>query len=463
MSKHLDPSGLGSGSFDQANPKARGAADAHDPRIAWDGSEQTAYQKGQLIAFGRQAETIRSKAQKDVGATKLAIEQVASPLDTRGILNSTMSDVEGVFQTAEPELEVNAAEVADAFHAKLEFASRENRTPNGEIDYALHPDTRIQWSIGGGLLFTEASFIATFLGPFTPGGRVQAFAYAAAGSLILGALSAGVGYFGLRAWWVTNTFVRYSARVTVGVGILLILAVLTFIGAYRTSLESGRPISQWLVYASPDALWLISVSVLIVSATIWKARGGNALGLLMPWGTYWQESDVDRRYQLAMIAFETAVEHHRKQIIDGVYRSTTDALMETVAEAEQQLNSLRTDATDVAQRVLLQDQAVRDLRTETKADLDLYGAAVRQERANAVIAEVALGAPSLPDAKGELEAALVAAEVRLVNLRHAVSDIDRPLMDARAEAITRLDRMCRKHLDLAFESKGLPVEEENDA
>ncbi|WP_164034392.1 hypothetical protein, partial [Serratia marcescens] len=65
------------------------------------------------------------------------------------------------------------------------------------------------------LFWFEVGVLTAYLGPFTPGGRVQALILASVGSGALALLAIGLGFFGLRAWNAADTTLRLGARVTV--------------------------------------------------------------------------------------------------------------------------------------------------------------------------------------------------------------------------------------------------------
>lgn len=440
-----------------SSPRSQAAVDAMNEKYAEinDGSEHTtAFLVTQEIRVTKAANDIGSDALAGTETLEAKINAAAKPLNQSSTIREVQSDTEqhriDAAQAAAPIAETLAAREA----SKIQFEAKEALDTGIDPDYAVHPSLS-KWLALPFLAFVaEVAAITAYVGPFTPGGRLQALLVALTGGGTLAILAFALGYFALRAWNVNNTLLRVAARGTAAVSILAAKGVLAFITAYRTSLEKNVELWQAFHHLDSNSAWPVLASVIFFLLTVRTARGGGD----MPYPVYWKREVTDRPYRLSLEEIQASQDHFRDTLIHDIYMPAIELVRKTVPAAEAEVERVEQDVFKATVAMVNSERELRDIYNTAVSDHALYVVEFNDRWPLVRFAPFGVPQPELPDNAARLRAAVEAAHKRLSAMRRDAADLERTLTVMREEAVQQLDRMFADMRERATTAQ----EEEND-
>lgn len=421
---------------DLTSPVAHAVADAYNPKYETGRDVETDYMRKAIVRNEGYAANALNAAASELDTAINRIEALAQIKDSRILVENIKNNLQQLFSQVTIEHQKYVDIEKDAERKAEEFRIFEKRDVPAEDSYSVRPDWGTLILSGAAVIVAEALVFTAYIGPYAPGGVLQAFGLAMIGGLSISALALAFGGFGLRGFYNSTAWVRRLARVTTVLAPVAAKALLAYTAAFRTHLESGLPISEWLHHVSPDIGFFVIISIAIFIVTALKARGGHGL----PWTPYYGEASVDRRLRIARAMREASEEHWRNQTSECL-ASASDQNRQMIEDDEERVASMRADTDTVIDSILRHAKRVQDHAANTKASLKYYVSTFAQARPNVIFKKVEIATPCFPDAPAALNAALNRARERLTHCRHAAADLDGFLAQVREEAMLNLSQM----------------------
>jgi hypothetical protein len=439
MTEHTNPQGADAlilvSERDLTSPIAHAVADGYNPKYATGHDIDTDYRRKVRVRHNEHTAREVNAANSELSGAVNRIEAVAQVRDPRVTLESVKNDLGQLFDQVGSEHPKYVDSEKTANESAEEFRVREERPIPPEDSYAIDPDWAAVASSTLAVIITEALVIAAYIAPYAPGGMMQAFSLAMMGGVSIGGLALAFGAFALRAFNYSAPWVRGLARVTTFLAPLAAKAMLAYTAAFRTHLQTGKPIGEWLHYVSPDVGYFLIVSIGIFIVTALKARGGHGL----PWTPYYGEASADRALRIARAMRESSEQHWHNQMAE-LLASASDQNRQLLEHEEAHLASTQTDAESVIASISRHFQRAQDYTTETRADLKNYESTFAQVRPDVTFKKTVIVTPPFPDAASTLTSALGRARERLARCRNATAELDGLLAQVREEAVQNLNR-----------------------
>jgi hypothetical protein len=420
---------------DLTSPIAHAVADGYNPKYGTGAELDTDYRRKVRVRHNEHTAREVNAANSELTGAINRVEAVAQVRDPRVTLESVKNDLGQLFDQVGSEHPKYVDNEKTANERAEEFRVRENRPIPPDNSYAVNPDWPALTSSTLAVIITEALVIAAYIAPYAPGGMMQAFSLAMMGGVSIGGLALAFGAFALRAFYYSSPWLRGLARVTTFLAPLAAKAMLAYTAAFRTHLQTGKPIGEWLHYVSPDVGFFFAVSIGIFIVTALKARGGHGL----PWTPYYGEASADRAPRIARSRREASEQHWHNQTAE-LLSSASDQNRQSLMDEEERLASVQIDAETAIGSIARHLQRAQDYTAETKADLRNYESTFAQVRPDVTFKKTAIVTPPFPNAAYTLTSALGRARGRLALCRNAAAELDGLLAQIREEAVQNLNQ-----------------------
>lgn len=419
------------------NPVNTGYADALDEKNHGVPVLETDYLQRIQINHTQESLSASLAMEDEIGKALAELDATGQPTTSRVGLEECRSDVEDIREQIATDHVSYVEKRVDADRALDDFNTREGRRPLARDAFAvtLFPKAFLTACFTVFLVFGEAAIIGVWLGPFSPGGYLQASGFALAGAAGFLVLAGILGAFSLRAMTNSNATLRWTARST-GAVVIAGAKLLAFsLSAYRVHLETGRPFNLLDAFSGEGKLF-VALSLGFFYLGVWKFLGGSHL----PWTPYYGEASVNRRRFEALDEEDASAEFHRERV-RKVYGAQHDKSEAWLKDEEEQLKTATASAIRTMRRLLGERKAVESARLVKAADIAKYQSAFRTRIPGQVFALVSLPEPDFPDAKGVINEAIRIARARFGQRENDFADFVRQLTHSQADALASLEML----------------------